>query len=414
MSRLICFLIVIALACSFTSKGQVNLLDKMVQLPKGKITLKAALTSLEKQSTCIFSYDPTKIEDKQVLNINTSTPQSLSATLKQILPIQIKYKQTGKYIVLQKNTKGQASLLDTNLKPLSLNQQEKILSTSIKIKHKADMSTPDDYLKPRPIENKSDSALNTNNPLSAFTISVDSFSTQASKNYAYPSSNLLAKKQNKELATVSSSLTTIAKTDTLAKLQNTITKRDTVNTQTKNSFSDFLKNKGVLDLELALNSRLATLSVHAGLYGVYTILSYTKVNNNNTRTGLGIGSHFKIWKNVGAGVELLSNTINNSIAKSIGINSTITQLSTELNYTFSNSYKLFLRPNIYVLKSIYTSKAKEIEKEEDNKGEGKTEDTIKIEDPIKVEDTKIVLSRNTGIGGVIGISIDLNTLFFKN
>ncbi len=333
MSRIICFIIILSLACSFTSKGQVNLLDKMVQLPKGKITLKAALTILEKQNACIFSYDPTKIDDKQVLNINTNTPQSLSATLKQILPIQIKYKQTGKYIVLQKNTKGQASLLDANLKPLSLNQQEKILSTSIKIKHKADMSTPDDYLKPRLIENKADSALNTNNPLSAFTINVDSFSTQKSKNYAYPSSNLLANEQNKELgAVVSNSLTTIVKTDTLAKLQNTITKKDTVNTQTKNSFSDFLKNKGVLDLELALNSRLATLSLHAGLYGVYTILSYTKVNNNNTRTGLGIGSHFKIWKNVGAGVELLSNTINNSIAKSIGINSTITQLSTELLY----------------------------------------------------------------------------------
>jgi hypothetical protein len=409
MSRIICSIIILSLACSFTSKGQVNLLDKMVQLPKGKITLKAALTILEKQNGCIFSYDPTKIEDKQILNINASTSQTLSVTLKQILPIQIKYKQTGKYIVLQKNTKGQASLLDANLKPLSLSQQEKILSTTIKIKHKADMSTPGDYLMPRPIENKPDSTINKNNPLSAFTINVDSFSTQASKNYAYPSSNLLSNEQNKELgAVVSNSLTTIVKTDTLAKLQNTITKKDTVNTQTKNSFSDFLKNKGVLDLELALNSRLATLSLHAGLYGVYTILSYTKVNNNNTRTGLGIGSHFKIWKNVGTSVELLSNTINNSIAEKIGVNSTLTQLSTELSYTFSNRYKFFIRPNIYIFKSIYTRKATEIIKAEDKKG------VIKIEDPIKVEDTKIVLSRNTGIGGVIGISIDLNKLFFKN
>ena len=60
------------------------------------------------------------------------------------------------------------------------------------------------------------------------------------------------------------------------------------------------------------------------------------------------------------------------------------------------------------MKSIYTSKAKEFEKEEDKPG------VEKKEDPIKVEDTKIVLNRNTGIGGVIGISIDLNQLFFKN
>lgn len=406
MNRLICFIITISLACSFTSKGQVNLLDKMVQLPKGKINLKAALTILEKQNGCIFSYDPTKIEDKQILNINTSTSQTLSATLKQILPLQIKYKQTGKYIVLQKNTKGQASLLDANLKPLSLIQQEKILSTSIKIKHKADMSTPDDYLMPRSIENKVDSTLNTNNPLSAFTINVDSFSTQASKNYAYPSANLQSNQQNKGLKTIDSTLLlNTIKADT-TKLSHHITqKTDSVITQSKNSFSDFLRNKGVLELELAVNSRLTTLSLHTGLYGVYTIFSYTKVNNNNTRTGVGLGTNFKIWKNIGAGVELLSNTINNSIAEKIGINSTITQLSTELSYTFSNRYKFFIRPNLYVLKSIYTSKAKEIVKAEDKQG------VIKTEDPIKVEDSTILLSNAKGIGGLIGFSIDLNNLF---
>jgi hypothetical protein len=409
MSRLICIIITFSLSCSFTSKGQVNLLDKMVQLPKGKITLKAALSLIEKQNVCIFSYDPTKIEDKQTLNINASISQTLSATLKQILPIQIKYKQTGKFIVLQKNTKGQATLLDASLKPLSLNQQEKILSTDIKIQHKADMSTPEDYLMPRPIETKSDTSTSTQDPLTAFTIKVDSFSLHASKNYAYPSSDSQTLQKNQGIG-IKDSITALNSTSiqTLKGSQDSLhifQKTDTVIIQPINSFGDFIKKRAILEFELAVNRELATFSLHTGLYGVYTIISYTKVNNNNSRKGIGMGSNFKIWKNVGAGIELISNKINNGIAEKIGINTNITQLSTELSYTFTNRYKLFVRPNIYVLKSIYTSKAKEIIKVTGVK---------KTEDNIKVEDTSILLSNYSGIGGVIGISIDLNNLFFKN
>ena len=347
-----------------------------------------------------------------ILILTTSTAQTLSATLKQILPLQIKYKQTGKYIVLQKNTKGQATLLDASLRPLSLNQQEKILSTDIKIQHKADMSTPEDYLMPRPIETKSDTSISTQDPLTTFTIKVDSFSLHASKNYAYPSSDLQTDQKNKGIAS-KDSITALnpARIDTLKGSQDShhiFQKTDTVLVQPINSFGDFLKKRAVLEFELAANRELATFSLHTGLYGVYTILSYTKVNNNNSRKGIGIGSNFKIWKNVGAGIELISNKINNGIAEKIGINTNITQLSTELSYTFTNRYKLFVRPNIYVLKSIYTSKAKEIIKAEEAAGFKKTEDNL------KVEDTSILLSNYSGIGGVIGISIDLNNLFFKN
>lgn len=397
------------MACSFTAKGQANLLDKMVQLPKGKITLKVALTLLEKQSTCIFSYDPTKIEDKQILTITVSSSQTLAATLKQILPLQIKYKQTGKYIVLQKNTKGQASLLETYLKPLSLHEQEKIVATAIKTQHKADMSTPADYLTPRQIETKADTLPKSS--LSTFNNKVDTFNTNNFKNYAYPSANLYFEQQptkpisaNKTLDSleIKPKLTSPArKTDTLAAVS--INKINGV--ESKNKLINILSKKGVLDLEIAANNRLTNLSLHTGLYGIYAILSYTKVNNNNTRTGLGLGTHFKMWKNIGMGVELVGNRINNSVAEKIGINSSITQLSIELNYKLTNHFYIFIRPNIYRFKSIYSSKATEIVKVED------VEDSVnktKTEDPTKIEDFSKTISQFNGVSTVIGMRISIN------
>ena len=391
MNRLFYIVLTMALTCTFTMKGQEKLLDKMVQLPKGRMALKTALGLLEKQSSCTFAYDPTKIEDKQILTISSSNPQSLAVTLKKILPIQIKYKLTGKYIVLQKNSSGEASLLESGPKALSIREQEKIRSTGFKIQQKSEMSTPSDDLTPREIEPTTDSTV----ALSTFNVNSDSLSILTVNNEAYSAIEQQAMPEviivEKKPMKTKQAADKVDPVITVQNLTGEVQRKDTLpiafnnshpNAVHNTSLGNFLKKRGVLELELGANTRLANLSFHAGLYGLYGIMSYSKVENNNTRSGIGVGGQFKIWRNIGGGVEWVGNRINNSVAKKIGVSATLSQLSTEINYQIGSQFKLFIRPNIYVLKSSYTSGT-----------------------------TTKSLGQTSGLGGVIGISLNLPQLF---
>lgn len=82
--------------------GQNNYLYKTVILPAGHIKLKAALKILSNQTGCVFSYDATKINDNQEINVSESNKLSLHKTLQWILPKDIHYNLMGKYVILHK------------------------------------------------------------------------------------------------------------------------------------------------------------------------------------------------------------------------------------------------------------------------------------------------------------------------
>ena len=89
-------------ACVFSAilvEGQNAYLEKKVNLPVGPGMLKTVLKSISTQTGCIFSYDPTKIMDKQVVTVSTKGSVSLHTALSEILPKNILYKLNGKYIV---------------------------------------------------------------------------------------------------------------------------------------------------------------------------------------------------------------------------------------------------------------------------------------------------------------------------
>ena len=95
------FLLCICIISAMMLNGQNGRLNKKVNLPYGQVMLKTALKSISSQTGCVFSYDPTKIVDKQLINISVKGSLSLRAALSEVLPKNILYKMNGKYIVLQ-------------------------------------------------------------------------------------------------------------------------------------------------------------------------------------------------------------------------------------------------------------------------------------------------------------------------
>ncbi|MDO9152566.1 MAG: hypothetical protein Q7U47_02460 [Paludibacter sp.] len=95
--------------------GQNNYHDKMVVFPAGQISLQSALKILSDQTGCVFSYDPTKIIDKQVLSVSKYNNLTLGTALQIILPKSINFKFNGKYVVLQKTDLIEAKTIKKNV-----------------------------------------------------------------------------------------------------------------------------------------------------------------------------------------------------------------------------------------------------------------------------------------------------------
>ncbi|MDD4991416.1 MAG: hypothetical protein PHR83_04205 [Paludibacter sp.] len=310
MNRLICctLICIFAILPSLTN-GQNNYLDKKLTLQKKHTTLKVALKQLSNQTGCVFSYDPTKIEDKQEISIPSKGSVTLRTALAKVLPKGIQYKTTGKYIVLQKVT-------NTSVNDQPTKKPEK---TAIK--------KPENFILPfvKPIIDSTEYKANTD------TVAPGKISIPAQFALDVPDS--VAKKQ----ITVENSLI-IPQTAATDKV-------DTVKINTPT---------GIIAFQLAANNHLATLSSHIGLNNLYCIISLGTDYYGSYHFGLGAGVYFHLYKRLGANIDAIQYALVAGKSKQINVKAYTTEISPALNYRIGKRMLVTLGPTIYSIRSRYS------------------------------------------------------------
>ena len=371
--------------------AQNQLLNKKIELSKGKYTLKTALNKLSTQTSCVFSYDPIKINDKITVQISTNTNTTLDKVLRQILPKHIKYIVSGKYIVLQSNAVQQLGSLSSKTKGVEVDGVHK--SNTLKfptIKQSTATSLDSTTSKGLSSWKTADSIMNLSNL----------FNISRQKTVAEQNLNELSKIETdkKEKKTITKTEELPLKTENLYDSTNTIksnvisiqeVKKDSVlssqNTNITKSQTRGNKSKIIFKIGLSTNSKIVSLHTHVGAKSYYGIISFAKQQAITYRFGLGIGAAIKLNDYLGCNVELLNNRILNPISTRLGVKTNLVQFSTELNYKPSKTFSVYFSPNIYNLKSDYTSGNK----------------TINLTDI-------------SGLGGVVGMRFDLINAFRRN
>ena len=294
--------------------------DKIVNFPANRITLKAALKILSNQTGCVFSYDPTKINDRQNLSTPTCHKITLQAALQKILPKNIRFKLKGKYVVLQKAETTKAPTGE----PISQNklQHPKLIQSSIK----------------------------TNIVVSETTINKN---TSDSKNN-FSKLVIDSVKQNEEIIQLNSPSEKLTKTDSVQTpatikpdLQLIVTHSPDTLKITKP------KSQSIFELEFAVNNHLATFSTHIGLNNIYSIISVGTDYYQSQHLGVGVGTNIKLYKHLGVNIDLIQYALVAGRSAKIKVKVATTQLSTTLNYSIGKRLKIFAGPSLYRINSKY-------------------------------------------------------------
>lgn len=321
MSRLIRKLLAcILILFSVLLTAQNNYSDKTVNLPAKRVTLKAALKILSDQTGCVFSYDPTKIDDKQELVLSKCSRLTLQAALQKILQKNIRFKLNGKYVVLQKVdiTKTPAA------KPTQKNefQQKQPVKSSVKT----------DIVVSEITTNKGISESKAN----SIELLVDSVKQNEEIIQANPTPGSLVKTDSVYTPlTIKSDLQPIAShsPDTLK-----ITKP---------------KFRPVFEMELTANHHVAAFSTHIGLNNVYSVISIGTDYYKSQHLGVGAGINIKLYKHFGANIDLIQYALIAGRSAKIKIRAKTTQLSAALNYSIGQRLKVFAGSSVYQINSKY-------------------------------------------------------------
>ncbi|MDR3652647.1 MAG: hypothetical protein P4L34_06730 [Paludibacter sp.] len=323
------------LACSFIVLpillfAQNSYPDKNVNFPTGRFTLKATLQILSDQTGCVFSYDPTRIIDKQELTISKKTKLSLESTLKRVLPKGIHYKFNGKYVVLLKMSASSGEVPVKTLPPL-----EKPVVLSVK-------NEPVNFKK----EN-----LDRVNPIDLKpTLYVDSKKFKDSINEYSKTIAIPPVTEKKVIPDSTIALQTLSN-DTLKSDFHSliVTQPDTFH---------ILKpmSKVLFDLELAENNHLATFSAHIGLNNLYSIISIGSDYYKSYHLGIGAGISFKLSEHFATNIDLIQYTLVAGRSFKIKVRAATTQLCPDLSYSIGQRLKIFAGPCVYLIKSHYINR----------------------------------------------------------
>jgi hypothetical protein len=342
MSRIIrfnrFFLLCICIVSAITLKGQNAWLNKKVNLSCGQVMLKTVLKSISTQTGCVFSYDPTKIEDKQVVNISIKGSLSLRAALSKALPKNIVYKMNGKYIVLQ-GLEGKA-VIDKKVPVIKPQKQNKPLNQNAKGRGTIDKDLALERLVLPPIQS------NTN---SGFVVLTDDSLMKPLTDSVGLTQNIIPVQK------ADSNLLVPVIADTVLKepvLVNDIPKTDTVKI-VPSGFSNFVVKNGYLEMAVSLSKQLGAVSIRPGLYNVYAILSIGSDYNKSYLFGIGAGIHIKIDTHFSLNFDLLRNAIIAGKTYVLAVRASNTQILPMLNYSIGTSYKIFAGPTVNLINSSY-------------------------------------------------------------
>jgi len=351
--------------------GQSLNVDKLVYFPKGKMSLKSVLKTMSVQTGCVFSYDPTKIPEQQSIIISSGNPLKLQEALQILLPVNVKYKLRGKYIVLQKGTSQNLSTMkmQSALPAVDSSQMKAVLkiTETQKINNTVDLLVDI----PPSVLQKIDTVLS-NRPLeiSETIHQTDSSSINASvsaRKVTSPSSVI----SNEAASTESSGQSIVSKSE-IAKVSNP-------------NVVNFVSQKGFLELELATYNKINSFSFRAGAHSVYLILSIANYPSNFYMLGIGAGMEMKLNDQFGFNLELVRNTLVSGKSYKIGVRGTMTQFRPELNYRIGENFKVFGAPTIHSYKTSYLNK-----------------------------ETKALIDfpKNGGFGIILGVRVDMIGILF--
>jgi len=342
MSRIIrlnrFFLLGVCILSAITLNGQNSLLNEKVNLPSGQVMLKSALKSMSSQTGCVFSYDATKIVDKQLINIAVKGSLSLRVALSEVLPKNIQYKMNGKYIVLQGlENKAAGNSKAPVIKPP---KQNKPLNQNAKGRGTIDKNLALERLVLPPLQ--------TNTSAGSVAQTGDSFTKQPTDSVTFTRNIIPLQKVDSNIL-----LTVIA--DTVSKepvLVNNTQKTDTIKIASS-GFGNFVTKNGYLGMALSLNKQLGAVSIRPGLYNVYAILSIGSDYNKSYLFGIGAGIHMKIDTHFSLNFDLLRNAIIAGKSYLLAVRASNTQILPMLNYSFGPSYKIFAGPTVNLINSSY-------------------------------------------------------------
>jgi len=282
--------------------------DKIVSFPAGRSTLKVALNNLSKQTGCVFSYDPTKINDKQEFTFPQLNKQTLRVALQKILPKPIKFKFTGKYVVL---LKPDAAKIDPPVKTPALYVHTALTTTKTEFKIAESPNTI--------------SAVDTIQPVKE-TVTVDTV--------------------NPPKDPIPLETTPIVETSLVAAPPKTITATapDTVKIKRTGS---------IIELGFASNKHLSGFFAHIGVNHLYAIISAGSDYYKSYHLGLGAGVKFQFTKHWGMNIDLIQYALVRGKSYKLNVRAATTELSPVLDFAVVPRLKVFAGPSLYLIKSRY-------------------------------------------------------------
>ncbi|ADQ80296.1 hypothetical protein Palpr_2160 [Paludibacter propionicigenes WB4] len=281
--------------------------NKIVSFPAGHSTLKVALNTLSRQTGCVFSYDPTKINDKQEFTFPQLNKQPLKTALQKLLPKPIKFKFTGKYVVL---LKPDAAKIDPPVKTpaLSVHTVPVNTKTEFKIAESFTIIAATDTIQPI----KETSTAYTVNP------PADPIPLETSPTVETPVAQTIQK------------ITTATP--------------DTVKSKTTSS---------IIDLGFAANKHLSGFFAHIGVNQLYAIISTGSDYHKSYHLGLGAGVKFQFTKHWGINIDLIQYALVRGKSYKVNVRAATTELTPMLDFAVVPRLKLFAGPSFYLIKSRY-------------------------------------------------------------
>lgn len=324
--------------------GKSGYSGKTVHISAGQVVMSKLLKNISTQTACVFSYDPVMINDKQIITVPTGLNCSLSAALQKLLPKNIQFRFRDKFIVLQR--------VSTVVKEIP---EKKAVVVPVSVKSiveptKAESIVIVDSTKLKPIVAESKPVVH-----SDLKVEVPQADT---------------------VVVVSQPASAVAETPAL------LTSEKPLPVKENRSFGQFIKNRGVFEIEMAAYSKQLAGAVHLGLYGVYAILSIGTNADKARSSGVGVGAAFKVHKRLGLSLDVLRLNLLSGQTYDLGVRTVITQFRPEVNYYLGGSIKLFAGPTFNMLNSTYVN-------------------SIKTYD----------LGKTFYYGGIVGVKVDLNRLF---
>ncbi len=290
--------------------------DKKVHLSAGQVSLGTILKNISSQTACVFSYDPVKINEKQIITVPTRLNCSLSGALQKLLPKNIQFRFKNKFIVLQR--------VSTVLKEVPEKKAVAVCSVKSIVE---------------PLGTEPIAVVDSLKPIAVVTESAT----------IVPPDPIVEAPQVDTVFTVPPTEVAIALNPSPILHNKDLVKKDT------HSFGRFIRDRAVLEVELSGYSSQLAGAVHLGLYGFYAILWLGKNADKAQSTGVGIGAAYKVHKYVGLSLDVLRLDLLSGPTYNLGVRTVITQFRPEINFYIVSSCQLFAGPTFNMLNSTYVN-----------------------------------------------------------